>query len=103
MVFSGFSEFCGSASMEKDRSWSVCRSCAVGGGPPGGRAEIVKQGENGILFQPGDKEAIYAALTQFVCDKEQQKYMGKKSAVMIEPHFPNNVSKKLDKLYRELL
>lgn len=26
------------ASMEKDRSWSVCRSCAVGGGPPGGRA-----------------------------------------------------------------
>ena len=71
--------------------------------PVGGIPEIVKQGENGILFQPGDKEAIYAALTQFVCDKEQQKYMGKKSAVMIEPHFPNNVSKKLDTLYRELL
>lgn len=23
---------------KKDRSWSVCRSCAVGGGSPGGRA-----------------------------------------------------------------
>lgn len=70
--------------------------------PVGGIPEIVKQSENGILFSPGDKENIYLAIVQILNNDEQRAYMGNKSLHYISPYFPDNVSKKLEHIYREI-
>lgn len=71
--------------------------------PVGGIPEVVKDGENGCLFTPGDKEALYNAIITLVSDKELRKEMGELSYRKVKPHFPNNVSVQLENIYQELL
>lgn len=71
--------------------------------PIGGIPEVVKHGENGLLFQPGDKDTMYFAIARLQDDANLRKSMGEKSASIIEPYFPENVGQKLEKIYRELL
>lgn len=71
--------------------------------PVGGIPEVVKDGENGFLVQPGDKEALYNAIMNLVEDKSLREKMGKISYQKVQPHFPDNVSEKLEYIYKELL
>lgn len=69
----------------------------------GGIPEIVEDGVNGILITPGDKDALYKAITIFMNDQALAKQMGAKSLVVAEEHLPNHVEKQLSDMYRELI
>ena len=69
----------------------------------GGIPEIVEDGLNGILITPGDKDSLYHAMLKLSSDSELRKRMGAISYQKVQPHFPNNVSKVLEMLYKELL
>lgn len=71
--------------------------------PVGGIPEVVKDGENGLLFTPGDKDTLYKAIDKFAINKGPQEDMGKKSYNLVQPHFPGNVAVILESIYNELL
>lgn len=71
--------------------------------PVGGIPEVVKDGVNGILFDPGDKNAIASAIIKLQQDNNLLKQMEKESYRIIQPHFPDNVISKLEQVYKELL
>jgi len=71
--------------------------------PVGGIPEVVKDGENGLLFTPGDKDALYKAIDKLAINKGLQEDMGKKSYNLVQPHFPGNVAVILESIYNELL
>lgn len=69
----------------------------------GGIPEIVENGVNGILIQPGEKDALYKAIMQLLFDAVLRKNMGEASYKKVKPYFPENVNRKLESLYTELL
>ena len=71
--------------------------------PVGGIPEVIENGENGILFTPGDKEALYKAIIKSANDNELRDKMGEISYQKVQIHFPENVSKKLETLYNEII
>ncbi len=71
--------------------------------PVGGIPEVITAGENGLLVQPGDKEALYGAIINLVENKSLRENMGKASYQKVHPHFPDNVAKKLECIYKEHL
>lgn len=71
--------------------------------PVGGIPEVVKEGENGFLINPGDKEALYNAIIKLATDKGLRMCMGESSYRRVQPHFPANVSYKLEDIYNILL
>lgn len=71
--------------------------------PVGGIPEVIKDGENGLLFTPGDKNALYQAIDKLTTEKGLREEMGEKSYKKVQPHFPGNVSAELVNIYQELL
>ncbi len=71
--------------------------------PVGGIPEVIENGENGLLFTPGDKDALYNAITVLATDKELREDMGEKTYNKVQPHFPESISVKLENTYQELL
>ena len=71
--------------------------------PIGGIPEVINNGENGLLFTPGDKEGLYKALIKLVSEKESREEMGEKSYKRVLPHFSKNVSVILENIYKVLL
>lgn len=69
----------------------------------GGIPEVINDGETGYLITPGDKEALYNAIMKLATDKQQRVSMGELSYSKVQPHFPENVSAKLEDIYNELL
>ena len=69
----------------------------------GGIPEILKNGENGFIMEPGDKDAIYHAVVSLMEDKNLCKDMGKKSFEKVQVHLPEYVEKQLETLYDSLL
>ena len=69
----------------------------------GGIPEILKNGENGFIMEPGDKDAIYHAVVSLMEDKSLCKDMGKKSFEKVQVHLPVYVEKQLETLYDSLL
>ena len=71
--------------------------------PVGGIPEVIKDGENGFLFTPGDKDALYNAINNLVADKNQREDMGEKSYKRVQQHFPDKVAEILENIYTELM
>lgn len=71
--------------------------------PVGGIPEVITNGENGILFIPSDKWKLYDAIMTLATDKQQRVCMGELSYSKVQPHFPENVSARLENIYKELL
>lgn len=71
--------------------------------PVGGIPEVVTQDENGLLVSPGDKHAIGEAILKMTMDEKFRRSAGESSYLKVQPHFPDNVAKKLEALYAELL
>lgn len=69
----------------------------------GGIPEIVDNGKNGILINPGDKNSLYQSLSRLIFDPELRKKMGEMACANVQPHLPDNVEKVLEKLYAKLL
>lgn len=69
----------------------------------GGIPEIVKDGVNGYIITPGDKEAIYSSIKKLMCDKQNAESMGKNSLTRIKEHLPKHVEKQLSNLYSQLI
>lgn len=65
----------------------------------GGIPEIVVDGVNGLLIEPGDKKAIMTAISQFMSNRDLAKTMGKNSATIVKEHLVTYVSKQLQELY----
>lgn len=70
--------------------------------PVGGIPEVVKSGENGVLFKPGDKDAIYDAIKMLIVDRSISVRMGEFSKKRASQYLPENVSKELERLYQSL-
>ena len=69
----------------------------------GGTAEVVKDGECGILCQPGDVPALTRALERLVNDKELRVQMGRCGWKHAQETFsPKVVYEKLEQCYEEL-
>lgn len=68
----------------------------------GGIPEIVKNGVNGYLIEPGDKEAMYNAIRSLMSNKQLRDEMGKKSDKIVQAHLPDYVEQQLSNLYNSL-
>lgn len=69
----------------------------------GGIPDVVENGINGILIQPGDKSALYQALIRLMSDEKLLISMGNASYGKVQPYFLENVKMALERLYMELL
>ena len=69
----------------------------------GGIPEILEDGTNGFIMEPGDKKAIKEAIERLMDDEDLRKKMGQKSALMVKAHLPEHVEKQLKELYDHLL
>lgn len=71
--------------------------------PVGGIPEIVSNGENGYLVEPGNKEDIYKAIISLLNDSDLCNRMGNDSLSRVGEHLPEYVEKQLEILYDSLL
>ncbi len=71
--------------------------------PVGGIPEIVSNGENGYLVEPGNKEDIYKAIISLLNDSDLCNRMGNDSLSRVGEHLPEYVEKQLETLYDSLL
>lgn len=68
----------------------------------GGIPEILKQGENGFIMNPGDKTSMYQAIHALMTDQDMRKHMGNDSLEKVKEHLPGFVEKQLRNLYASL-
>ena len=71
--------------------------------PVGGIPEIVSNGENGYLVEPGNKEDIYKAIISLLNNTDLRNRMGKVSLSRVGEHLPEYVEKQLETLYDSLV
>ncbi len=69
----------------------------------GGIPEILANGENGFIMEPGDKNAIYQAIHALMQNGKLREQMGKKSFEKVQAHLPDYVTKQLRDLYDSLI
>ena len=69
----------------------------------GGIPSIVKEGVNGYLLRPGDKQALSKAILEMVSNRELREKMSSASYQYARPHLLPEVEKKLTDLYEELI
>ena len=69
----------------------------------GGIPEILKDGENGFLITPGDKDAMYHAIHSLMNSREICGRMGEESKKKVQEHLPRYVENQLSELYENLL
>lgn len=71
--------------------------------PVGGIPEIVKNGVNGFLVNPGDKEMLYNTIMETIKNPDDRIKMGIESGKCIKPHFPDSIECQLASIYSNLL
>lgn len=71
--------------------------------PVGGIPEIVKNGVNGLLVTPGDKEMLYNAIIDIIKNPDKRIKMGIESGKCIKPHLPDSIEHRLSSIYSSLL
>ena len=71
--------------------------------PVGGIPDVVKDGVNGILVKPGNKEQIWKAIKTFIDRPQLMEEYGKASLKLVEPYTPESVLTHLRTIYKELL
>ena len=68
----------------------------------GGIPEILKNNENGFIMEPGDKIAIYHAISKLMANEAMTKRMGENSLNKVQ-HLPDYVARQLQTLYDSLV
>ena len=69
----------------------------------GGIPSIVKEDENGILINPGNKDEIYAAIKALVFDKDKLKDLSANNSCEVNDFYPEIVATKLENIYLRLI
>ncbi|MGD1891579.1 MAG: glycosyltransferase family 4 protein [Cyclobacteriaceae bacterium] len=70
----------------------------------GGIPEVVIENRNGLLIEPGDKDALFKSIQKLVRSREERLRFGEESFKIVEAnYFPNPVIEKLKGLYRKIL
>lgn len=69
----------------------------------GGIPEVLTNGENGFIMEPGDKNSIYQAIHALMKNEKLREKMGKKSFEKVQVHLPDYVAKQLRDLYDSLI
>ena len=68
----------------------------------GGIPEIIINGKNGFLINPGDKEALYESIIKLKNSEELRIKMGELSKPIVQEHLPQYVENQLKELYDSL-
>lgn len=71
--------------------------------PVGGIPEVVENGVNGILVQPGNTQEIADAIKRYIEQPEIVTIDGRKSYEHVKAFFPEAVFNELEKIYNKLL
>ncbi|GAB4039733.1 glycosyltransferase family 4 protein [Spirosoma jeollabukense] len=71
--------------------------------PVGGTAEAVQEGVNGFLVTPGDKDALYDRLLQFVAQPDLVITMGAASGQLVRRYLPDAIFAQLSDIYESML
>jgi hypothetical protein len=71
--------------------------------PVGGIPEMIYPGENGILFKPGDKQAMSAAIDCYLLNPELIDRHGSGSLKQAPRFYPDKIKADLRKIYSSLL
>ncbi|MEM2169185.1 MAG: glycosyltransferase family 4 protein, partial [Candidatus Bathyarchaeia archaeon] len=62
----------------------------------GGVKDVIKEGQTGLLFKPGDAEELYSKLLNLLRDDEMRKTIGKAAReFVVAEHSVNHVAAKL--------
>ena len=69
----------------------------------GGIPELVEDGKNGILFEPGDKDAMKRAIDKLLNNENLRSEMSMSSKEMSKKYLPQQVKKELGKMYSSIL
>lgn len=73
------------------------------GANAGAIPELVRKGENGFLFAPGDSMGLAERMGELIGDGGLRKRMGEKSLKLAREHSLENIGRKIRRLYREVL
>ncbi len=68
-----------------------------------GNAEVVQEGENGILVPPGDRDALAAAMLQLLTDREAAARLGRQGRSRVHEFSAEKMVQDHHQLYQELL
>ena len=71
--------------------------------PVGGIPEVVKEGINGAIVNPGNEEEIFLAIKKFVDDRTLLTRHGEESYKIVQTYLPDYVMSHLKKIYEELI
>lgn len=71
--------------------------------PVGEIGEVVKDGVNGIMVEPGNSEEIAAAILMFVRDRGLIRKYGEESLRLVRPYLPETVFASLADMYNQLI
>ena len=69
----------------------------------GGIIDLIKNGYNGLLVSPGDEQELAEAIIELMNNPERAKEMGKKGEILSRHFTVDNMIKKIDKLYSDLI
>jgi glycosyltransferase involved in cell wall biosynthesis len=68
-----------------------------------GTAEVVINGDNGILVPPGDRQKLSEAITSLLCDRRTAANMGKNGRSRVAEFSAQKMAEDIDRLYQTLL
>lgn len=71
--------------------------------PVGGITEVVKDGRNGVVVEPGNKTQIWEAIKKYIDNPQMISSEGMESLKIVQPYTPNFVLNQLKDIYKELL
>lgn len=71
--------------------------------PVGGIPEIVENGVNGFLFPPGDKQAMQNSINKLISNPSIKRQMGTASLQKSKQYLPQEISQKLETIYKSLI
>jgi len=79
-----------------------CRLPCISFNCPHGPAEIIKNGENGILVENGNIEKLAEAMEELINDEEKRIMMGKNAYKSVQKYAPDNIMQKWVELFNKL-
>jgi glycosyltransferase involved in cell wall biosynthesis len=69
----------------------------------GGLADIVVDGETGLLIPPGDAGALQAAIQSLLANPARREYMGAMAKKRVEKFYASTIVPDIEQVYQELL
>lgn len=69
----------------------------------GGPAEVITQGVNGLLYPPGDDQALAGILMDLATDSDLRQRLGKAAVARSRDFSPDSVAPRIMSFYREVL